>query len=171
MCMNKSQHQSLQGEAAVASQGMCGKESQLSSFRKALFLSKKDYVILFHLSLLALVFVIAVGYIKPLEFFHVVSQEQLKAMFQENTHKTLLENLKDLTLAQFSLGGMSMAEFLRAAGWNGVWAFLCMMLQAIFGITGVLFPLVFVFHFILNRELKEMIQKLEKSSEQHDPIL
>ncbi|WP_273721323.1 MULTISPECIES: hypothetical protein [unclassified Bartonella] len=159
MTIDKPQHGSLASEVAVVSGGAIDKASKLFSFKKALALSTKDYVVICCLAVLLLGGVVAITYIKPLEYFHVLSREKLMAMVQENLHKTPLEFFKDLILPSFSSSGMAIQELWHAAGWNGVWAFICFIPQEIFGITTTLFPVILVFHFLLDRELKEMIQQ------------
>ncbi|WP_273760608.1 hypothetical protein [Bartonella sp. ML70XJBT.G] len=163
MTIDKPQHGSLASEAAIVSGQAFDKASKLFSFKKALALSTKDYVVICCLAILLLGGVVAVTYIKPLEYFHVLSREKLMAMVQENLHKTPLEFFKDLILPSFSSSGMAIQELWHAAGWNGVWAFLCLLPQTILEVVEVLFPVILVFHFLLDRELKEMIQQWAKS--------
>ncbi|WP_246464877.1 hypothetical protein [Bartonella phoceensis] len=148
------------------SQRMSDKEARLFSFKKASVLSTKDYVIIFCITLLGVVFFTAVTYIRPLEYFHVVTVEQLQEIARKNLQGTPLENFKNMFLGQFFLSGTNMGELWRAAGWNSVWVFLCSLPETIFGVAWTLFPLASIFHFILNRQLKEMIQQLEKSPKQ-----
>ncbi|UNE53940.1 hypothetical protein [Bartonella machadoae] len=167
MTTDEPQQQSLQqrGGADFVSPSTFAKESRLLAFKDKMTLSTKDYVILFFLSLIILVFVVIVACIRPMELFHVVSKEQAEAIFQESLHKTLLENLKNMFLMGFSSSEMNMIELYRAAGWNSVWAYLFMMPQFIFMAPLSLFPLVVVLRLMLKRELKDMGQQLEQQLE------
>ncbi|UTO28188.1 hypothetical protein [Bartonella harrusi] len=164
MTTDKPQQQSLQQRegADFVSQSVFDKEYRLLAFKDKMALSTKDYVILFFLSLIILVFLVVVACIQPMGLFHVVSKEQAEAMFQENLHKTLLENLKDIFLMGFFSSEMSMTELYRAAGWNGVWAYILMMPQFILGALLALFPVVVVVRLMVKRELKGMVQQLEQ---------
>lgn len=59
-----------------------------------------------------------------------------------------------------------MLELWRAAGWNGVWAFICLLPQGLLGCLIGFFPFIVFLRAILKRELKGMIQQLEQSIEQ-----
>ncbi|MBB5074459.1 hypothetical protein HNQ69_001602 [Bartonella callosciuri] len=118
MSIDKPQHESFQAqsESVFVLQAMLEKRFKLLSFKKAMLFSKKDNLIIFCISFIALVFFVAVISLKPLEFFHVVSKWQLQAMAQESFHGMFLDNLKNLVLGQFSLGGKHMEELWRAVG-------------------------------------------------------
>ncbi|WP_345097177.1 hypothetical protein [Bartonella acomydis] len=163
MTIDKSQHESLNSRVPVASCSVFEKAAKLFSLKKAMTLSTKDYVVICCLAVLFLALCAAIAYITPLEYFHVLSRETLMAMVQENLHKGFLEKFQDLVLPQLSPHGMAIQKLWFAAGWNGVWAFLCLLPQTIFEIITVLFPVLLVCHFFLNHELKEMIQQWEKS--------
>lgn len=164
--IDKSQHESFQkqGDTAFVSQGVLGKESRLFFFKNKMVLSTKDYIIIFCLAVLALIAVAATAYMQPLDFFHVISNEQLQAIIQQKPQGTFLENLKKLSQGQF-LSGVDMIEMWRAAGWNGVWAFLCLLPEVILGCFIVFFPSILFLHITLKRDLKQLIQQLEKSPE------
>ncbi|WP_244427525.1 hypothetical protein [Bartonella vinsonii] len=68
---------------AFVSQRVLGKESRLFFFKNKMVLSTKDYVIVCCLAMIALIAVAATTYMQPLEFFHVISKEQLQAMAKE----------------------------------------------------------------------------------------
>ncbi|WP_019219512.1 hypothetical protein [Bartonella florencae] len=165
MIIEKSQYGSLQSEGAVVLQEKCDKASQLSSFKKALLLSMKDYALIFCVSLI----VVIVLYSNFMKFFHGLSEEQLTAMIQKNFHGTFLENLKNFFLGQMALDEIYIRELWATAGWESVWHFLCLIPQMIFGILQILLPIIFVFHFLLHDTLKDMIQQEEKSLDACDP--
>ncbi|WP_246464878.1 hypothetical protein [Bartonella phoceensis] len=144
---------------------MSDKEFQLFSFKKAMLFSRKDYVMIFCISFIVLAVSAAIIYIKPLEFFHVISKEQLQEINQKRLQGAFLENLKDFVFGQISLGGVHVEKLWRAAGWNGVKALICFLPQVIFGISQMLFPVILIFHFLLDFDLKEMLQQLEKLPE------
>ncbi|WP_156851442.1 hypothetical protein [Bartonella refiksaydamii] len=165
MTIDKTQHESFQKQdgTAFVSQGELDKESKLLFFKKWMVLSPRDTVVIFCLAVILLVLVVAIGYLNPLSFFHVISQEQLQAMAQENFQKSFIENLKIFFEGQGSLSGAHLEELWRAAGWNGVFAFICSLPNTIFGYLVGLFPGIFILHIMLNRALKEMFQELKQS--------
>lgn len=169
MTIDKTQHESFQkqGKKAFVSQGALqgalDKESELLFLKKWMALSMGDTVIIFCLAVVFLVHVAAIIYINPLEFFHVLPKEQFQEMVQEGVQKSFLENLKIFFEGQGSLSGARLEELWRAAGWNGVFAFICFIPHTIFGYLVGLFPGIFILHIMLNRALKEMFQHLEKS--------
>lgn len=165
MTIDKPQHGSLDSEAVVVSGQAFDKASKLFSFKKSLALSTKDYAIIFCLTVILLVFFAAMAYyINPMEYsyapeeqFAVIAQESLRAMGQENIGKQAFETS--------ALLQKHFIELLRAAGWNGVWFFLCCIPIAIVACFLVYFPLLFIFRAVVKREVKEMIQQWEKSLE------
>ncbi|EJF97804.1 hypothetical protein LBE40_00125 [Bartonella taylorii] len=165
MTIDKTQHESFQkqGERAFVSQGALDKESKLLFFKKWMALSMGDTVIIFCLAVILLVTVGAISYINPLDFFHVLSKEQLQAMSQETIQNSFIENFKKFFGGEGLLSGAHMEKMWRAAGWNGVFAFICLIPNTIFGYLVGLFPGIFFLHIMLNRALKEMFQELEKS--------
>ncbi len=144
------------------------KASKLFSFKKALALSTKDYIIIFCLTVILLVFLIAMAYINPIEYFHVMSKEQLAVMAQESLRAMRQENIGNQFFETAALFQNYITELWRAAGWNGVWALLCLIPQNIFGVLFGFFPLLFIFRVVLKREVKEMIQQWEKSPQLQD---
>ncbi|WP_345119212.1 hypothetical protein [Bartonella pachyuromydis] len=102
--------------------------------------------------------------------FHGLSEEQFTAMVQKNFHGTFLENLKDLFLGQISWDEIYRRELWNRAGWGSVWNFICLIPQMLFGIAQILFPIIFVFYFMLKGELQEMLPQCEKSPEECAPI-
>ncbi|WP_273782788.1 hypothetical protein [Bartonella sp. ML69XJBT] len=170
MRIDKSQDEQQQvfvrSDTAVVSQGVFDQKSKLFSCKKTSVLSTKDYLIIGALSLI----VVVVIYNNFMKCFHGLSEEQFTAMIQKNFHGTFLENLKDLFLGQISWDGIYMQELWSRAGWESVWAFICLIPQMLFGIAQILFPIIFVFHFMLKGELQEMVQQVEKSPEECDPV-
>ncbi|GAA4664712.1 hypothetical protein GCM10023262_11860 [Bartonella pachyuromydis] len=141
------------------------KASKLFSFKKALALSTKDYVIIFCLTVIFLLFLAAMAYINPLEYFHVFSKEQFEAMAQESLRAMGQKNVGKQFFETSALLQKHFIELWWAAGWNGVWSFLCCIPIAIFVFFFGFFPLLFIFRAALKREIKEMIQQWEKSLE------
>lgn len=159
------QQMSVRSDTAVVSQGAFDQKSDFS-LKKTSALSIKDYLIIGALSFI----VVVALYSNFMKCFHELSEEQLTAMFQKNFHGTFLENLKDLFLGQMSWDEIYRRELWSRAGWESVWNFICLIPQMLFGIAQILFPIIFVFHFMLKDELKEMVQHCEKSPEECDPI-
>ncbi|WP_375695180.1 hypothetical protein [Bartonella sp. AC90GZZY] len=152
MIKDKSQHQSAHkgNMASVLQPGL----DQSAVFKKCMTLSTKEYVIICCLAILLLVLFVATVYMKPLEFFHIISKEQLQAMAQMKQ-----EDLQKMfwKIWRQPVKNNPMIVFLRDAGWNSVWAFLCLLPQHIFGVLLGFFPLFFIFNAILKRDVKEMI--------------
>ncbi|WP_409361124.1 hypothetical protein ACRPOS_007520 [Bartonella heixiaziensis] len=142
--------------------------SQILSFKKAMNLSLRDYIKIFCISLFVLAISAALYYMDPVNWFHVISSEQMKEMIQKQLQESFFEFLKTLSLQQAQVQTTDMEVLWRAAGWNGVWAFLFLLPNAIIGYFVSLFPLVFILHRILNRELNEMIQQLEELPVERD---
>ncbi|MCZ2158724.1 hypothetical protein NPX99_05480 [Bartonella sp. 220] len=146
---------------------MLGKESQLFFFKNKMVLSTKDYVIICCLAVIALIAVATTIYMKPLEFFHVISKEQFKDIIQEVPQEMFSKNLdapsfqKNFQQQLYVI--QHVIELWRAAGWNGVWAFVCLFPQIILGCLIAFFPFIFFLRAILKRELKRVLQQLEKS--------
>ncbi|WP_208441541.1 hypothetical protein [Bartonella raoultii] len=160
------QHVSVHSDTTIVAQGIFDKKSKLFLLKKDSTLSIKDYLIIGCLS-----FIVAVAmYSNFMKCFHGLSEEQLTAMIQQNLDGTLLENLKDLFLGQITLDGIYMEELWSTAGWESVWALICLIPQILFAIVQILFPIIFVFHFMLKGELQEMVQQVEKFPEECDPI-
>lgn len=165
MTIDKSEGGSFQCNGTAVSSGAFDKASRIFSLKEALALSKKDYVIIFFLALISLVMISGFVFMKPLGYFDSIPKEQMQSLLQENMHKGFLQDLKDSFLDGFSMSGMYGAEMWRASGWNGVWILLFFIPLGILGVMQALFSVILVFFFILNCELKKIIQKLEKSSE------
>ncbi|WP_375707379.1 hypothetical protein, partial [Bartonella sp. AA1HLJMS] len=153
MIEDKSQQQSAhEGNTAFASQLML---NHSAAFKKWTALSRKDYVIILCLAILLLVLFAATIHMSPLEFFHVISKEQVQIlgqMEQGDFRKMMKEILKQ------PFENNPAIVFLYGVGWNGVWAFLCLLPQMIWGCLVVFFPLFFVFNAISKRDVKEMIK-------------
>lgn len=165
MTIDKPQHGSLHREAAVVSGQAFDKASKLFSFKNSLALSTKDYVIIFCLTVIFLLFFATMAYINPLEYFHVISKEQFEAIAQESLRAM---SQKDVGKQFFEASALLQKHFIelwRAAGWNGVWAFICCIPIAIFVFFFGFFLLLFIFRAVLKREVKGMIQQWEKSLE------
>ncbi|WP_375640895.1 hypothetical protein [Bartonella sp. AA168HLJHH] len=161
MIEDKSQHQSAhKGNTAFASQPVL---NQCAVFKKWTALSRKDYVIILCLAILLLVLFAATVYMNPLEFFHVISKEQFQALGQME-QGDLRKMIKEILKQPFE--NNPAIVFLRDAGWNSVWAFLCLLPQMIFGVFVVFFPLFFVFNAISKREVKEMMKLWDTLPEQ-----
>lgn len=169
MRINKSsygpQRMSVRSDMAVVWQGVFDKKSNFS-LKKTSALSIKDYLIIGALSFIMVV----VMYSNFMKLFYGLSEEQLMAIFQKNFPGTFLENLRYLFLGQIALDEIYMRELWSTAGWGSVWNFICLIPQMIFGIAQILFPIIFVFYFMLKGELQEMVQQWEKSLEECDPI-
>ncbi|WP_142416078.1 hypothetical protein [Bartonella massiliensis] len=166
MIKDKSQSQSIhEGNKAFISQPIISQAMlhQLSAFKKGMGLSTKDYVIICGLAILLLVLFAAVISMKPWELFHIISNEQLQAMKQQNFQELMQESLIG------TLHNNPAIEFLRNAGWKSVWFFLCFLPQIILGVLSVFFPLFSLFHAILKRDVKEMMQQWETVSKQQYP--
>lgn len=127
-----SQAQSSQARAyaSLLIDPVVDKESKLRSFKDAMFLAKKDYIIIVSISVVMLVL----------------------GAFQQTT--------LFLFLFQFFSGIGS----LFGSGFGSFVFGLPVLLWALFVIF---LPVVLVLHFILDRKLKTMMGKMEKSSEQH----
>ncbi|WP_375706392.1 hypothetical protein [Bartonella sp. AA6HLJMS] len=161
MIEDKSQHQSAhKGNTAFASQPVL---NHSAVFKKWTALSRKDYVIILCLAILLLVLFAATVYMNPLEFFHVISKEQFQALGQME-QGDLRKMIKEILKQPFE--NNPAIVFLRDAGWNSVWAFLCLLPQMIFGVLVVFFPLFFVFNAISKREVKEMMKLWDTLPEQ-----
>ncbi|WP_375672837.1 hypothetical protein, partial [Bartonella sp. CL45QHWL] len=107
---------------------------------------------------LLLVLFSASAYMSPLEFFHVISKEQLQElgkMKQESFQESLKHPFQNPII-----------QHVLDAGWNSVWAFLCLLPQIIFGVLFGLFPLFFVFNAVFKRDVKEMMLQWETLPEQ-----
>ncbi|EJF83716.1 hypothetical protein [Candidatus Bartonella washoeensis] len=159
---------SVQGDTVCVSHAAFDTDSQILSFKEAMNLSLRDYIKIFCISVIALVVFTAVSYMDPLQWFHVISSEQMKEMAQRQLPGSFLEFFKTLSLQQVQIQAADIEALWRAAGWNGVLAFLFFLPNTIIGYFIFLFPLIFILHRILNRELNEMIQQLEKFPAQHD---
>ncbi|WP_375706935.1 hypothetical protein [Bartonella sp. AA126HLJHH] len=160
MIEDKSQHQSAhKGDKAFVSQPVL---DQSEAFKKLTALSTGDYIIICCLAILLLVLFSASAYMDPLEFFHVISKEQLQAlgqMKQESLQERLQESLKH----PFQ---NPIIQHVLDAGWNSVWAFLCFLPQIIFGVLFGFCPLFFVFNAVFKRDVKEMMLQWETLPEQ-----
>ncbi|WP_375673229.1 hypothetical protein [Bartonella sp. TS82HLJMH] len=160
MIRDKSQHQSAhEGNKAFVSKPVL---DQSATFKKWMALSTSDYIIICCLAILLLVLFSATVYMSPLEFFHIMSKEQLQVlrqMKQESFQEIIQESLKH----PFK---NPIIEHLLDAGWNSVWAFLCFLPQMIFGVLFGLFPLFFVFNAIFKRDVKEIMMQWETLPEQ-----
>ncbi|WP_375701094.1 hypothetical protein [Bartonella sp. AA81SXKL] len=156
MIEDKSQHQSAhKGDKAFVSQPVL---DQSEAFKKWTALSTGDYIIICCLAILLLVLFSASAYMSPLEFFHVISKEQLQAlgkMKQESLQESLKHPFQNPII-----------QHVLDAGWNSVWAFLCLLPQIIFGVLFGLFPLFFVFNAVFKRDVKEMMLQWENLPEQ-----
>lgn len=158
MIKDQSQQQSTDEGKGFISQSVL---DQSAAFKKGMLLSTKDYVIIFCLAILLLVLFVATTYMQPWDFFHVISKEQLQEMGkmkQEDIQKMFQENLEQPFKSPI-------IGYLRDAGWNSVWAFLCFIPQVIFGILFGFFPLFFVFLAMVKRDVKEMMLLWETVSE------
>ncbi|WP_375677005.1 MULTISPECIES: hypothetical protein [unclassified Bartonella] len=156
MIEDKSQHQSAyKGDKAFVSQPVL---DQSEAFKKWMALSTGDYIIICCLAILLLVLFSASAYMSPLEFFHVISKEQLQAL-----GKMKQEDFQEMSQSFIQIPAI---EFLRNLGWNGVWAFLCLLPQIIFGFLFGLFPLFSIFNAIFKRDAKEMMLQWENLPEQ-----
>ncbi|WP_375636891.1 hypothetical protein [Bartonella sp. AP152HLJHH] len=156
MIEDKSQHQSAhKGDKAFVSQPVL---DQSEAFKKWTALSTGDYIIICCLAILLLVLFSASAYMNPLEFFHIMSKEQLQAL-----GKMKQEDFQEMSQSFIQIPAI---EFLRNFGWNGVWAFLCLLPQIIFGVLFVLFPLFSIFNAISKRDAKEMMKLWETLPEQ-----
>ncbi|WP_375702357.1 hypothetical protein [Bartonella sp. AA89HNZF] len=156
MIEDKSQHQSAhKGDKAFVSQPVL---DQSATFKKWMALSTGDYIIICCLAILLLVLFSASAYMDPLEFFHLISKEQLQAL-----GKMKQEDLQEMSQIFIQIPAI---EFLRNLGWNGVWAFLCLLPQIIFGFLFGLFPLFSIFNAIFKRDAKEMMLQWENLPEQ-----
>ncbi|WP_375642865.1 MULTISPECIES: hypothetical protein [unclassified Bartonella] len=156
MIEDKSQHQSAhKGDKAFVSQPVL---DQSEAFKKWTALSTGDYIIICCLAILLLVLFSASAYMNPLEFFHIMSKEQLQAL-----GKMKQEDFQEMSQSFIQIPAV---EFLRNFGWNGVWAFLCLLPQIIFGVLFVLFPLFSIFNAISKRDAKEMMKLWETLPEQ-----
>ncbi|WP_375682709.1 MULTISPECIES: hypothetical protein [unclassified Bartonella] len=156
MIEDKSQHQSAhKGDKAFVSQPVL---DQSATFKKWMALSTGDYIIICCLAILLLVLFSASAYMDPLEFFHIISKEQLQAL-----GKMKQEDLQEMSQIFIQIPAI---EFLRNLGWNGVWAFLCLLPQIIFGFLFGLFPLFSIFNAIFKRDAKEMMLQWENLPEQ-----
>ncbi|WP_375672765.1 hypothetical protein [Bartonella sp. CL45QHWL] len=156
MIEDKSQHQSAhKRDKAFVSQSVL---NQSATFKKWMMLSTSDYIIICCLAILLLVLFSASAYMSPLEFFHVISKEQLQALGQMKQ--------EDLQNMSQSFIWVPAIEFLRNLGWNGVWAFLCLLPQMIFGVLFGFFPLFSIFNAIFKRDAKEMMLQWETLPEQ-----
>lgn len=125
---------------------------QFAAFKKWKILSTKDYVIIYCLAILWLGLFAATSYMNPLDFFHVISKEHFQAMREQNFQKIIRESLNR------PFENNPMIALLREAGWNSVWAFLCLLPQFIFVLLFVLFPFFFVFNAIIKQHVKAMMQ-------------
>ncbi|WP_375670213.1 hypothetical protein [Bartonella sp. PS7NMGDW] len=160
MIEDKSQHQSAhEGNKAFVSQSVL---DQSATFKKWMMLSTGDYVIILCLAILLLVLFSATVYMEPLEFFHVISKEQLQALGQTK-QKSFQEIIQESLAHPFK---NPIIEHLLDAGWNSVWAFLCFLPQMIFCFLFGFFPLFFVFNAIFKRDVKEMMKLWEALPEQ-----
>ncbi|WP_317993811.1 hypothetical protein [Bartonella gliris] len=157
---------SVQGD--IVSQAALDTDSQVLSFKEAMNFSLRDSIKIFCISVIALVVLCVVSYMNPLEWFHVISAEQLIAMAQKYSQGSLIEYFKTLSWQQAQIETADMEALWRAAGWNGVWAFVFMLPNTIIGYFAFLFPLIFILYRILRRELNEMIQQLEKLPVERD---
>ncbi|WP_240532119.1 hypothetical protein [Bartonella birtlesii] len=161
MTIENPQQGAIQNRVGIVSQGAFDKASKFFAFKEAMIFSIKDYVIVFCISCI----VVVVVYSNFMKFFHGLSEEQLMEMLHKNFHGTFLENLKGLFLGQIAWDEIYKRELWNTASWESVWAFICLIPQMIFGTFQILFPIIFVFHFILHGALKDMIQQGEKSLE------
>ncbi|WP_039758386.1 hypothetical protein [Bartonella queenslandensis] len=157
MIKDQSQQQSTHEGEDFISQSV---SDQLAAFKKGMVLSTKDYVIIFCLAILLLVLFVATTYMQPWEFFHVISNEQFQEM-----GKMKQEDIQKMFQANLEQPFNPIIGYLRDAGWNSVWAFLCLMPQMIFGVLLVFFPLFFVFLAIVKRDVKQMMLLWETVSE------
>ncbi|WP_375707674.1 hypothetical protein [Bartonella sp. AA1HLJMS] len=156
MIEDKSQHQfAHKGDKAFVSQPVL---DQSEAFKKLTALSTGDYIIICCLAILLLVLFSASAYMDPLEFFHVISKEQLQALGQMK-QESLQESLKH----PFQ---NPIIQHVLDAGWNSVWAFLCFLPQIIFGVLFGFCPLFFVFNAVFKRDVKEMMLQWETLPEQ-----
>ncbi|WP_375684595.1 hypothetical protein [Bartonella sp. AP1QHHD] len=159
MIEDKSQHQSAhKGDKAFVSQPVL---DQSATFKKWMMLSTGDYIIICCLAILLFVLFSASAYMNPLEFFHIMSKEQLQAL-----GKMKQEDFQEMSQSFIQIPAI---EFLRNFGWNGVWAFLCLLPQIIFGVLFVLFPLFSIFNAISKRDAKEMMKLWDTLPEQQQP--
>ncbi|EJF87764.1 hypothetical protein [Bartonella rattimassiliensis] len=117
--------------------------------------STKDYIIIVCLAIILLALVGIMIYMKPLEFFHIISKEEAQAIAQQNFQEITQESLKKTQ--------DSIIKHLHSVGWNSVWAFLCLLPQMILGFLLVGFPLFFILLAMVKREVKEMMQPMENS--------
>ncbi|WP_208438510.1 hypothetical protein [Bartonella grahamii] len=160
MIEDKSQQQSAhEGDKAFVSQPVL---DQSATFKKWMALSTGDYIIICCLAILLLVLFSATVYMDPLDFFHIMSKEQLQALrqmkqesFQEIIQESLAHPFKNPII-----------EHLLDAGWNSVWAFLCFLPQMIFGVLFGFCPLFVVFNIVFKRDVKEMMKLWETLPEQ-----
>ncbi|WP_375656426.1 hypothetical protein [Bartonella sp. CM120XJJH] len=161
MIEDKSQQQSAhEGNTAFAPQPVL---DQSAVFKKLTALSRKDYVIILCLAILLLVLFAATVYMSPLEFFHIVSKEQFQAL-EEMKPGELRNMMKEILKQPFENNPAVL--FLRDAGWNSVWAFLCFLPQMIFCCLVVCFPLFFILNAISKRDVKEMMKLWDTLPEQ-----
>ncbi|WP_330169234.1 hypothetical protein [Bartonella grahamii] len=156
MIEDKSQQQSAhEGNTAFVSQPLL---NQAAAFKKWMVLSTSDYIIICCLAILLLVLFSATVYMNPLDFFHIMSKEQFKALGQMKQ-----EDFQEMSQSFIRVPAI---EFLRNFGWNGVWAFLCLLPQIIFGFLFVFFPLFSIFNAVFKRDAKEMMKLRETLPEQ-----
>ncbi|WP_273783398.1 hypothetical protein [Bartonella sp. AU15XJBT] len=159
MMRDQSQHPSVhEGNEAFVSKPL---SDQLADFKKGMPLSTKDYVIICCLAILLFGLFAASTYMQPWEFFHVISKEQFQAMAkmkQEDIQKMFQENLAQPFKSPI-------IGYVRDAGWNSVWAFLCLMPQIILGVLFAFFPLFFILLAMVKRDVKQMMQLWETEPE------
>ncbi|WP_375685790.1 hypothetical protein, partial [Bartonella sp. TT110JLCBS] len=130
MIEDKSQHQfAHKGDKAFVSQPVL---DQSATFKKWMMLSTSDYIIICCLAILLLVLFSASAYMSPLEFFHVISKEQLQAL-----GKMKQEDLQNMSQSFIWVPAI---DLIRNLAWTGVWAFFCLLPQMIFGFLFGLFP-------------------------------
>ncbi|EJF83726.1 hypothetical protein [Candidatus Bartonella washoeensis] len=116
--------------ASLLTDSIVDKESKLRSFKNAMFLSKKDYIIIVSISIVMLIFVAF----------------QSMAVF--------------IFLFQFFRGLGSLFR-------SGFFSFLFSLPVVLWALSVIFLPVVLVLHLILDRKLKTMMGKMEKSSQQH----
>ncbi|PIT68128.1 hypothetical protein [Bartonella tribocorum] len=156
MIKDQSQQQSTyEGNEAFISQSV---SDQWAAFKKGMALSTKDYVIICCLAIFLLVLFVATTYMQPWDFFHVISNEQFQEMGKKNFQEIIQESLQN----PFK---NSIIGYVRDAGWNSVWAFLCLMPQMIVGVLFAFFPFFFVLLAMVKRDVKQMLLLWETVSE------
>ncbi|WP_375660621.1 hypothetical protein [Bartonella sp. CL71SXKL] len=161
MIEDKSQHQSIhEGNTAFASQPGV---NQSAVFKKWTALSRRDYVIILCWAIPLLVLFAATVYMSPLEFFHIISKEQLQAL-EKMEQGDLRKMTKEILKQPFENNPAVL--FLRNVGWNGVWACLCFLPQMIWFCLVLFFPFFFVFNAISKRDVKEMMKLWDTLPEQ-----